>query len=211
MQPYAGPGKRKRPTGAKKSRDSKGYTGKTTYAPGSASHPVTVTDHMSAAERARLGTMVTGYIAAKNPAAATPVQPPSWEQQQAEITAQRDVGIGDAYATFQQGNLDQQYGFGPSGAANPYSLASLAAETYHRTQAGTTNSAAASGNLYAGSTERAQGENTRNYSIAYDQLQRGYNQQSGQIGFDRLRNYAAAGSSVDQARWEAMLKAQGNL
>ena len=151
-----------------------------------------------------MGSSGTGASA---PAPVVPVQPLDPAQVNAQITAQRNIGSADLYATFQQGQLDQNYGYGAGGAANPYSQAAMLQESYKRNQAGTLNSAAASGNLYSGSYGRAQNENSRNYAIGDDQLRRQYGQQSGQIGFDRLQTYANQGSGVDQASYEAMLRA----
>jgi hypothetical protein len=128
-----------------------------------------------------------------------------------EITGQRNVAIGDLNATWQQGNLDQTYGFGAGGAANPYSRVALAGENLKRSQLGTLNSYAGQGQLYSGAYDRMQNENQRNYDIGYDQLRRDYDQQSGNLQLGRLQSYADAGSGVDQAKWAALFKSLGGL
>jgi hypothetical protein len=61
----------------------------------------------------------------------------------AGISANRNLALGNANATYQQGQLQQQYGYGESGAANPYSRAALLQESFQRSKLGTTNSYAA--------------------------------------------------------------------
>jgi hypothetical protein len=69
-------------------------------------------------------------------------------------------------AQYQRGQLGQTYGLGirPDGSvfddvSNPYSRAAEQQKAYDRAKRGTTNSMAARGQLYAGSTQNAQNEN----------------------------------------------------
>lgn len=177
---------------------------------------VLITDHMTPADRAKLGSSVTSYMASpgyKKAAAANapPVQPLDPNVVNAQVTSTRNIQVGDAQATFQQGNLDQDYGFGAGGAANPYSRAALLQENFKRSQLGTTNSYASQGQLYSGAYGRMQGENQRNYSIGYDQLHREYDQRTGDIAFGRLQNYADAGTNVSQSQWAGLYASLGKL
>lgn len=144
----------------------------------------------------------------KNPA---PVQPEDPNVLNAQAIGQRNVAVGDLTAAFQQGNLDQSYGFGAGGAADPYSQANLLQENYRRSTRGTTNNYAASGQLYSGAYNRAQNENTRNYDIGYDQLRRAYDQASGNIQLGRLQTYANAGTAIDDAKFKALIQALAGL
>lgn len=145
------------------------------------------------------------------PAPKPPTQPLHPDVVNAQITANRNVGLGDLNATWQQANLDSEYGFGAGGAASPYSKAALLQESFNRSRLGTTNSYASQGQLHSGAYGRAQNENQRNYDIGFDELRRAYDRMSGDIKFGQLQNYADAGSGVDDAAWQALLKALGKL
>lgn len=151
------------------------------------------------------------WTAQNGQAVPIPAQPLDPAVASAQVAANRNVAVGDLYGTWQQGNLDQDYGFGAGGAANPYSRAALLQESFRRSQRGTTNSYASQGQLYSGAYNRMQNENQRNYDIGYDQRRRDYDRQSGDIGFGRLENYANAGTGVDETKFNALLRALGGL
>lgn len=143
--------------------------------------------------------------------ATPPVQPMDPSVVNAQVTAQRNVGVADLYSTWNQGNLDQDYGFGAGGAANPYSQAALLQENYRRAKTGTVTSYTNEQQQFSGAYGRMQTENTRNYDIGYDQLRRGYDQATGENQFGRLREYANAGTGVDDATYEALRRQLGGL
>lgn len=81
----------------------------------------------------------------------------------------------DAY---QRSQLSSDYGYLPGtqnvDPNNPYSRASLLQRSYQQGQAGTTNSMAARGQLYAGATQRGLDEGTFQYSRGQDSLAKSY-------------------------------------
>lgn len=86
-----------------------------------------------------------------------------------------------------QGNYDygvlsgsQQFGYDANGnlitsgaGYNPFNQAAQLQRSYDNAKRGTTNSYAASGQLYSGALQNAQGENTYQYNKSSDALQRG--------------------------------------
>lgn len=149
--------------------------------------------------------------AAASPASPSPVQPLDPNVVNQQIIGQRDVALSDLYSTWQQTNLDQQYGYGASGAANPYSDAAKLQTNFQRSVLGTTGSYASQGQFNSGAYGRAQDENARNYAIADDASRRAYNQASGQNQFSQLQAYANAGTGIDSAEFQAMLDALKGL
>jgi hypothetical protein len=122
----------------------------------------------------------------------------------ARVAGQRNLGISEADAVYDTGQIENEYGLGLD-KSNPYSRARLLEESYKRSQRGTLNSA---GNqLYSGAYQRMQGENTRNYSMGYDQLSRDYGNQLRNVQRGRLQSYANYGTGMDQAEWERLLRA----
>lgn len=149
---------------------------------------------------------------AKPPGASNaPVQPldPNLENQ--KIIGQRDVALSDVYSAWSQNNLDAEYGFGAGAGLSPYTKAAQLQENYKRSVLGTTGSYANAGQYNSGAYGRAQNENARNYDMAYDAARRAYDQASGNLQFNRLQTYANAGTAVDEATYNAMLKAMGGL
>lgn len=147
-----------------------------------------------------------GATATSKPAGA-PVQPLDPAVEQEKIVGQRNVALGDAYSTWQQANLDSQYGFGAGGAANPYSDAAKLQRNYKNDVLGTTSGLASQGQYNSGAYGSAQNENARNFDMGYDALRRGYDQASGNLQFNRLQTYANAGTGTDAAKFDALLNA----
>jgi hypothetical protein len=127
----------------------------------------------------------------------------------AGVSANRNVALSNANTTYQQGYLDQTYGYGDTGAANPYSRAALLQESYQRSQLGTTNNYAARGQLYSGAYDRMQGENQHQYSIAEDANRRQYDQASYQNRYGNAQTVANYGIGVDDTTYNALLNALG--
>lgn len=126
-----------------------------------------------------------------------------------QVGAQRNLDLATGQVPYEQGVLDQTYGYGAGGAANPYSRAALLQENYKRSVAGTTNSYAGSGQLYSGAYGRAQGENQRRYSIASDANRRQYDQASHGLGASVGQAAATYGTGLSNADYEALLRALG--
>ena len=125
----------------------------------------------------------------------------------ARISGGRNLAIANADASYSTGVAEQTFGYGASGAANPYSRAALLQESFTRAKRGTLNSA---GNqLYSGAYGRAQDENARNYSIAEDANRRAYD--SAIYGINRGKASAAAnyGTGMSDEDFNALLRALG--
>jgi hypothetical protein len=127
----------------------------------------------------------------------------------AGVSANRNLALGQAGATYQLGQLQQEYGYGETGAANPYSRAALLQESFQRSKLGTTNNYAAGGQLYSGAYGRAQGENQRQYSIGENANRRAYDQAVYGVNYGQAQNAATYGTDMDQTSYEALLRALG--
>jgi hypothetical protein len=138
--------------------------------------------------------------------------PPDPTEALAQQQATRNLELGNLESQYQTGQLYHQYGYNQQGQidpSNPYSRAALLQHTYQQTQRGTMNSYAASGQLYSGALGRAQGENTRQYSIQDAALREGLAGQLHQVGFGQLQNAANYGLNMTQADYDALLRALG--
>lgn len=159
-----------------------------------------------------LGTPVSNKPGSVKPAAPkAPVQPLDPELENQKIIGQREIATSDLYAGWQQANLDAQYGFGAGGAMSPYSEAAKLQENYKRDVLGTTSGFGQAGQFNSGAYGSAQNENARNYDMRYDAARRAYDQASGNLKFGQLQTYARAGAGIDEATFNAMLKALGGL
>lgn len=136
-------------------------------------------------------------------------RPLDWQEQAYGLSASRNLALSNAGAAYQRGSLEQEFGYGPSGLADPYSRAARLEENYKRSKLGTTNSMASAGQLYSGAYGRAQNENQRQYSIAADQNRRQYDQQI--YGLNQAQAQAAAQyeTGVDDEAFAALLRALG--
>lgn len=124
----------------------------------------------------------------------------------------RDRWLADATAQWQRGDLAADYGFDATGGIdpnNPYSRAALLQENYRRSLRGTTNNYASAGQMYSGARHRALDEGTRQYSIGFDQLQRGYQRGQTQIGLDWVNAYNQSYGDETGALLQALLSAIG--
>lgn len=135
--------------------------------------------------------------------------PLDWQQQAYGLSAGRNLALSNADAAYQTGYLDQEYGYGASGAANPYSRAALLEESFKRSKLGTTNNMASAGQLYSGAYGRAQNENSRNYSIASDQNRRAYDRAQYGVRYGQAQNAANYGIGLDDEAFKAILRAAG--
>lgn len=155
------------------------------------------------------GTGIPGAISAPvfptNPYV-SPVIPLDPAVENARVVGNRNVALSNAYGTYQLGELENVYGLG-NDTSNPYSKAKLLEDSYNRSRRGSLNSYAEVGQLHSGAYGRAQGENQRNYLMGYDQLSRSYTGAKQNIGLAGLQTYANAGTSIDQATFDAALRA----
>lgn len=133
----------------------------------------------------------------------TPPLDPTFEADLA--TANRNRAVAGAEATYQTGQINQEYGI--TDHSNPYSRAALLEEQYKRSKAGTVNSYASAGQLNSGAYQRMQGENDRNYSIGSDQLARQYQNSIHNVQYGQAQTIANSGSGVDDAAFQALLRA----
>lgn len=91
--------------------------------------------------------------------------------------AQRNLALTQAGLAYQRQQLGSTYGLGINGAgvviddpSNPYSRAAALQESYRRSQAGSTTSMAARGQLYSGALQNEQNENANVNSRQRDAL-----------------------------------------
>jgi hypothetical protein len=134
---------------------------------------------------------------------APPVDP---QYEAYRVSAQRNVALGDADATYQAARIENQYGLGAD-RSNPYSDARMLEDAYKRNQRGTLNSYAAQKG--SGAYLRAQDEDKRNYSIGYDRLSRDYTDAKYGVARGQLQSYADYGVGVDDARFQSILRGLG--
>lgn len=125
------------------------------------------------------------------------------------LGAGRNVTLAQGEGAYQRGQAEQFYGYGASGAANPYSQAALLEESYKRSKLGTTNNYASSGQLHSGAYGRMQGENQRQYSIGVDRNRREYDQTVHGINYGVAQTVANNGIGVDEETYKALLRALG--
>lgn len=143
-------------------------------------------------------------IKAKTPAA--PVAPPPDPAQiAATVTANRNLGIANADATYQTGQIKQTYGYDDQ--SDPYSRAALLNETYVRQQLGTTSNFASQGQYNSGAYGGAQRENTHQYAIADDATRREYADALRGVSRGQLQAYADYGTSISAADWDRLINA----
>jgi hypothetical protein len=149
-------------------------------------------------------------VTAPAPAGATPMPDPALMQQQA--TANNNVRLGDAWATYQTGQINADYGFTPQGQIdpnNPYSRAALLQRSYQDSQRGTTNSYASAGQYNSGAYSRMRGRNTENFDIGLDQLKKSQGREQAGVVQQQVQNYSTNMAGLDPAKLESILKALG--
>lgn len=129
----------------------------------------------------------------------------------ARLGAIRNIGVGDAEAAYQQGQLQRSTGFDAAGNPvtsgpdfNPFAQAMMLQDEYKRGQAGTLNSYAAQGQYSSGAYQRAQGRNDRLYAQGYDALRTGTQAAYHGIQSGRLQNYASNALGVSDTDFAAL-------
>lgn len=143
-----------------------------------------------------------------NPAAVGgPPLDPQFEAHRA--SAGRNLQLAEGEGAYQRGQAEQFYGYGVSGAANPYSQAALLEESFKRSKLGTTNAYASMGQHNSGAYDRMQGENARNYSIQSDQNRRAYDQAVHGINYGQAQAAANYGVGMDDEAFNALRRALG--
>lgn len=132
------------------------------------------------------GNILVNYHPAKPGTA--PVRPPAPQAPAAPLGSPPDpqleawkasqalnLNLSAADATYQRGDMAQEYGYNATGArdySNPYSRAALLQDTYLRSKRGSENSYAAMGQLNSGAYGRQVNETARQYDMGSDRLQR---------------------------------------
>jgi hypothetical protein len=160
------------------------------------------------------GKPVASASAAPSPAApdtsGPPPDPALMAQQNAANTT---IGLGNAWDTYQTGQINANFGNldnpGSDAASNPYSQAALAYKRYNESQAGSLNSYAERGQLYAGSLQNATEANAGNYSQNIAGLRK---QKQGQIdGLTKgaLDRYSTTGATLNGDSLSSLMKLLG--
>jgi hypothetical protein len=145
-----------------------------------------------------------------------PVQPrmPDWQEQMATTAANRNVGLANAQATYDTNAINRDFGYMKDGVTadpnNPYARASMLETLYKQSLAGNTNSAAARGNLYAGSTQNARNQIDTQHLMGVNQLQNQYADAQHGVQLNQLNTYANAGGATSDADFQALLRQLGN-
>jgi hypothetical protein len=142
----------------------------------------------------------------------TPTPPPDPALMQQEAGAANALRIGDAFATFQNTQIDADYGFAKDGTIdpnNPYSRAALLQRSYQDTQRGTGTSYAAAGQYNSGAYQRMQGRNAENFDVGVDQLKKAQGREKSGVLQTQVQNYSANSANLDPAKLESLLKALG--
>jgi len=111
----------------------------------------------------------------------------------------------NAMAGAQSSWLRTQQEFGLEGpwadyASNPYSRSALLQRSYDAARRGTTNSAGH--NLYAGSFINAQNQNTHQFNLGRDELQKGYAQANAEYIANQQRAEDEYNEGIAQAGWD---------
>lgn len=136
-------------------------------------------------------------------------QPFDPEFEAAKLGAQWNVQISDGDAGYQRGQLAYNTGYNADGTrntANPYAQAQLLEDSWRRSQTGTNNSMAASGQYFSGARLNAQARNDREYAIGSDTLRRGTGDQYYGISRGQLQSYAGNSLGVSGGAYEALRK-----
>lgn len=137
-----------------------------------------------------------------------PTAPPLDPQYEAELaTGRRQLALSGAESAYQTGQIKQDFGI--EDQSNPYSRAALLKQSYEEAQRGTANSYAERGLGNSGSAGQMAGENSRQYSIGYDQLARQYQGAIHGVQYGQAQTAANYGTGMDQAAYEALLRALG--
>jgi len=134
-----------------------------------------------------------------------PGQPMPWDVGAANSEAGALNKRNNAMAGLQSGWLRSQQEFGLEGpwadyASNPYSRAALLQRSYDAARRGTTNSAGH--NLYAGSFINAQNQNTHQFDLGHDELQKGYAQANAEYVANQQRAEDEYNGDIVQAGWD---------
>jgi len=111
-----------------------------------------------------------------------------------------------AYLQKQRSSAQQSFGF--DDASNPYSQAKLLERAYQQRSRGTSTSFAASGGLYSGALQRAQGENRFSYDQSVDSARRQYQELLDSLGYQEAQAGSAQESGLLGAEESSLARQQ---
>lgn len=137
-----------------------------------------------------------------------------WDAQYERVVGGADKNYGNtmAYLNSKRLQAQQAYGIAPGFndyANNPFSRAALLRKSWDTNVRGTTNSYAAQGQLYAGSVHNAQQANRFKYDTGYDELNRDYLADVGQIDREGAEAAERREGTINDAGWQRLQSAQG--
>jgi hypothetical protein len=175
-----------------------------------------------------------GVSPPSEPVGARPLDP---AEISAQISSARNWQLGEAQAQYQTGKVRQQYGvddasnpysemanlryeYGIGDASNPYNRAKMLEKSYQETKAGNLNTFASQGQLYSGAysktaadveTKRGADETVlqRGFSQGNDAIQRAFADAMQGIQYGRAQSAAENALGVDDATYQALLRALG--
>jgi hypothetical protein len=146
-------------------------------------------------------------------APASPYAPAPWNSayEQSVANARAKFNSANTGLDYQKTREDQEYGLTPGFndyQSNPYSRAALLEQSYQRADRGSTNSYAASGQLYAGSLQNSLGVNRGNYGQGRDSLEKAYRDALQEITQKRLAAQNEENEEISNADWKRIEAAE---
>jgi hypothetical protein len=128
-----------------------------------------------------------------------------YESDVSSINSARDQSLLQIAAQRSQLGSDYGYQQDQTGAvtvdpSNPFSRAALLERTYRQSQAGSTNSLAARGQLYSGALQNALGEGQYQHDVGSDALQRSFQSAAQALEAQRLQALTGATTGITDAQ-----------
>lgn len=146
---------------------------------------------------------------ARNPVNRNPIP---WNRAYEQAVGDARKGFADTKAGLRQRRFStlQSYGLNKgfnNAATNPYSRAAQLQKSYQQAQNANTNTAAASGQLYAGSYQNARNASLSDYNQRYDALAKEQWAELADIKSERLGARQELTGTITDARFQAALDA----
>lgn len=137
-------------------------------------------------------------VTAGAPAPQANAQPFSSAYELTKAGAEKQLEDTRAGLAYKKTATESEYGLDPGSndyATNPYSRAALLEQSYQRANRGSVNSGAASGQLYAGSTQNSQGYNRDARDLEHNNLSSSY-----QKALNAIREEGTAAENLEREK-----------
>lgn len=156
---------------------------------------------------------IGGNVGAGLPGGAPAAPHMPWDAQYELAAGGAEKAYGNTHAYLQSKKLmtQQDYGIAPGFndyANNPFSRAALLRKSYDTSVRGSTNSYAAGGHLYGGSLRNAQTANRGQYDQGYNDLNKGYLGDLGNIDQEDAQALEDRNNKINEAGWQRLQTAQ---